>query len=78
MVKVLRYKPGGKGGLCVSLTTLPPSCAVVVKSRNVNFLESSGPLQACTLGNGSFPGVRCGRGVMLTPHPLLMPKSKIE
>ena len=26
---------------------LPPSCAVVTKSRNLNFLESSGPLQAC-------------------------------
>jgi hypothetical protein len=25
-----------------------------------------------------FPGVRCGRGVTLTPHPLLMPRSKIE
>ena len=38
---------GGKGGRCVRLTTLPPSCAVVVKSGNLNFLEPSGPLQAC-------------------------------
>ena len=29
------------------LTTLPPSCAVVMKSGNLNFLETSGPLQAC-------------------------------
>ena len=29
------------------LTTLPPSCAVVTKSGNLNFLEPSGPLQAC-------------------------------
>jgi len=29
------------------LTTLPPSCAVVIKSGNLNFLEPSGPLQAC-------------------------------
>jgi hypothetical protein len=36
--------PGGKGGRCVRLTTLPPSCAVVMKSGNLNFLE---PLQAC-------------------------------
>ena len=28
------------------LTTLPPSCAVVMKSGNLNFLEPSGPLQA--------------------------------
>jgi hypothetical protein len=27
--------------------TLPPSCAVVMKSGNLNFLQPSGPLQAC-------------------------------
>jgi hypothetical protein len=31
------------------LTTLPPSCAVVKKSGNLNFLEPSGPLQACNM-----------------------------
>ena len=36
----------GKGGRCVRLTTLPPSY-VVMKSVNLNFLEPSGPLQAC-------------------------------
>ena len=36
-----------KGGRCVRLTTLSPSCAVVTKSGNLNFLEPSGPLQAC-------------------------------
>jgi len=39
---------------------LPPSCAVVTKSGNLNFLEPSGPVQAC---NGtalpSFAGVNC-------------------
>ena len=39
--------PGGKCGRCVRLTTLPPSCAVVMKSGNLNFLEPSGPLRAC-------------------------------
>ena len=38
--------PGGKCGRCVRLT-LPHSCAVVMKSGNLNFLEPSGPLQAC-------------------------------
>ena len=37
----------GKCGRCVRLTTLPPPCAVVMKSVNLNFLEPSGPLQAC-------------------------------
>ena len=39
--------PGGKCGRCVRLTTLPPPCAAVMKSGNLNFLEPSGPLQAC-------------------------------
>ena len=41
------YFLGGKGGRCVRLTTLPPSCAVVMKSGNLDFLEPSGPVQAC-------------------------------
>jgi hypothetical protein len=28
------------------------------------------------MGTGSFPGVECGWGVTLTPHPLLVPRSK--
>ena len=30
---------------------------------------------SCTMGTGSFPGVKSGRGVTLTPHPLLEPWS---
>ena len=30
---------------------------------------------SCTMGTGSFPGVKCGRGVTLTPHSLLAPRS---
>ena len=37
----------GKGGRCVRLTTLPPSCAVVMKSGNPKLPEPCGPLQAC-------------------------------
>ena len=33
---------------------------------------------SCTMGTGSFPGVRCCRCVTLTPHPVLVPRSKIE
>jgi hypothetical protein len=32
---------------------------------------------SCTMGTGYFPRVRCGRDVTLTPHPLLVPRSKI-
>ena len=41
------YFLGSKGGRCVRLTTLPPSFAFVMKSGKLNFLEHSGPLQAC-------------------------------
>jgi len=42
-----RLFPGGKGGRCLRLTNLPTSCAVVMKSGNLNFLEPSGPVQEC-------------------------------
>ena len=28
---------------------------------------------SCTMGNASFPGIKCGRGVLLTTHQLLVP-----
>jgi hypothetical protein len=31
---------------------------------------------SCTIGNGSFPRIKSGRGVTLTSHPLLMPRSR--
>jgi hypothetical protein len=30
---------------------------------------------SCKMGAESFPGVKCGRGVLLTTHPLLVPRS---
>ena len=39
--------PGGKSGRCVRLTTIRPSCAVVMKSGNLIFLEPSWPPQTC-------------------------------
>jgi hypothetical protein len=30
---------------------------------------------SCTMGTGSFPGVKYGRGVTLTTHPILVPWS---
>ena len=52
----------GKGGRCVRLTTLPPSCAVVMKSGELNFLEPYGPLQAC---NGTtLPLLSCDMDVV--------------
>ena len=41
------YFLGSKGGRCLGLTTLPPSCAVCLKYGNLSFLEPSGAVQAC-------------------------------
>jgi len=41
-----KYFVGGKGGRCVRLTTLPPSCAVL-KSGSLYLLEPSGSVQVC-------------------------------
>ena len=30
---------------------------------------------SCKMGTGSFPGVKCGRGVLLTTHPFLVLRS---
>jgi hypothetical protein len=30
---------------------------------------------SCKMGTGSFPGVKCGRGLLPTTHPLLVPRS---
>jgi len=39
--------PGGKGGRCVKLTTLPHYVTTVLKSRRLKLLEPSGPIRAC-------------------------------
>ena len=30
---------------------------------------------SCKMGTGYIPAVKCGRGVLLTTHPLLVPRS---
>ena len=59
--------PGGKGGRCVRLTTLPTSCAFVMKSGNLNYLEPSGPLQACN-GNALLCFALLIRAVLSYTH----------
>ena len=45
--KPLTEMSTSKGGRCVGLKNLPPSCADVLKSGSLNLLETSGPVQAC-------------------------------
>ena len=57
-----------------------------VRGSNPGGARFSAPVQtgpethpaSCTMGTGSFPGVRCCRGVTLTTHPLLVQRSKIK
>jgi hypothetical protein len=80
--KNISWGGGGEVGRCAGLTTLPFSCTDLnlgIESR----LEArfSAPVQtdpgahpaSCTMGTGSFLGVKNGRGVTLTPYPLLVP-----
>jgi hypothetical protein len=57
----------GKGGRCVGLTTLPPSCAVIMKCGNLNFLDPLGYSRPVTgllyLYNSQFG---CQRPLALT------------
>jgi len=39
--------PGGKGGRCLGLTTLPRHVPIVLKSGSLSLLELSDPVKAC-------------------------------
>jgi len=39
-------------------------------------LQTGAHPASCKMGTGSFPGVKSGRGVLLTTHPLLVPWSR--
>jgi len=81
--------PGVKSGRGVTLT---PHLLLVLlsrKSRAIPLLpygpnglyRASVPVPvcqpaSCTMGTGSFPGVKSGRGVTLTPHHILVPWSR--
>ena len=56
-----------KGGRCVRLTTLPPSCAVVTKSGNLNFLEPSGLLGGLLRDCFTFSFTVISRHIFNTP-----------
>jgi hypothetical protein len=57
---------------------------LTVRGSNSSGARFSAPVQtgpgahpaSCTMGTGSFSGVASGRGVTLTPHPFVVPRSK--
>jgi len=54
-----------------------PSVCVCLSIHQLNDYKMYTPITViCTMGTGSFPRVNSGRGVTLTPHPLLVPWSR--
>jgi len=69
--------PGSVVGIATELRAGRPGDRIPVKAR-FSAPVPTGPgahPPSCTMGTGSFPGVKSGRGVTLTPHPLLVPWS---
>ena len=80
----IRYRfmvsgPGSSVGIASELRAGRSGDRIVVGGRDfsapVQTVPGSQPASS-TVGNGSFPGVKSGRGVKLTPHPLLVPRLK--
>jgi len=70
------YGPGSSVGIATELRTRRSG----IESRSGRDFPPSqtGPWAhpaSCTMGIGSFPWVKCGRDVLLTTHPLLVPRS---
>ena len=67
----------GGPGISVGIATELRAARPGIEPREDEFFPPSRPAlwahpDSCTMGTGSFPGVKCGRGVLLT---LLMPRS---
>jgi len=73
-----RLGPGSSVGIATELRAGRSGDRVPVGAR------FSAPVQtgpgahpaSCTMGTGSFPGVKSGRGVTLSPHPLIVSWSR--
>ena len=76
--KGLNYRNPGEPGSSVGIATGYGLDGPGIESRWP--ARFSAPVQtgpgahpaSCTMGTGYFPGVNSGRGVTLTPHPLLV------
>ena len=77
---VLPEGPGSVVGIATALRAGRSGYRIPVGSRFSAPVQTGPEAQpaSCTMGTGSFPWVRCGRGVTLTPHPRLVPRSKIQ
>jgi len=72
----LTFGPGSSVGIA---TELRPGRSMIKSRWERDFSPVQTGLGAhpasCKMGTGSFPGLKCGRGVLLTTHPLLVSRS---
>jgi hypothetical protein len=70
-------EPGSSVGIAIDYGLGGPGFQSRWEAR-FSALVHTGPgahTASCKMGTGSFPEVNCGRGVLLTTHPLLVPRS---
>ena len=66
--------PGSAVGIATALRVGRSGDRIPVEARFSAPVQTSPGAHpsSCTIGTGSFPGVNCGWGVTLTPHPFLV------
>ena len=77
VLQFVKSGPGSSVGIATELRAGRSGDRIPMGARF--FAVQTGPgahPASCTMGTGSFPGVESGRVVTLTPHPLLVPRSK--
>jgi len=67
---------GPRAGLDARKISSPPGFDPGPSSPKSVAIPTELPGPPCTMGARSFPGVMSGRGLTLTPHPLLVPWSR--
>jgi hypothetical protein len=71
------YGPGSSVGIATDYGLDGPGIIPVEARFSAHVQTGRGAHPAsCTMGAGSFPGIKYGRDVLLTTHPLLVPWSR--
>jgi hypothetical protein len=75
----MTYGPSSSVGIATELRAGRSGDRIPVEGARFYAPVQTGPGDhpaSCTMGTGSFPGVKSSRGVTLTPHPLLVQWSR--
>ena len=74
----VRSEPGSPVGIVTELRAGRSGDRIPVGARFFAPVQTGAGAHptSCTMGTGSFPGIKSGRSVTLTSHPLLVPWSR--